>query len=93
MVYTVFVLIILHILIAFSSLVFTGYMFLQPSAKKLHISYSLVGLTVLTGTILVITMPSHMVSACFAGLTYLGLVSVGIVSTRHKLATLTHSEI
>lgn len=93
MIYTMSVLLIIHIIIAVSSLVFTGYLFLKPSSLKLHISYILVGLTILSGTILVIIMPAHMVSACFAGLIYLGLVSIGLASARHKLATLTRLEI
>jgi hypothetical protein len=76
----------IHIIIALSSLVVTGVSYVTPSKAKLSGAYTLVALTLATGTALVISMPAHLVSACFSGLIYLAFVSVGIVSARHKLA-------
>jgi hypothetical protein len=74
-----------HIIIALSSIGFTGYVFLRPSKNKLYASYILVAATIATGTYLVMLMPSHMVSSCITGLIYLGVVMSGVLATRHKL--------
>jgi len=79
-------LLLVHIAIALSSIGLTGFTYLSPSKTKLKISYGMIGGTFITGTLLVILSPSHLVSACISGLLYLGLVSVGILSARHKLA-------
>lgn len=76
---------VFHILIALSSIAYTGLTYLSPSAKKLKISYVLVVATFITGTYLVVLKPSHMVSSCITGLFYLGIISVGIYSAHHKL--------
>lgn len=76
---------LLHIVIALSSIGYTGLAFLKPSRQKLYTSYLLVAATIATGTVLVILMPSHMVSACITGLVYLGVVMSGLIATRHKL--------
>lgn len=77
---------LLHIIIALSSIGYTGLTFLKPSKQKLYISYLLVAATIATGTYLVILMPSHMVSSCITGLVYLGIVMSGILATRHRLS-------
>ena len=77
---------ITHILIALASIGFTTYLYFSPSKKKLYVSYSLVGLTIATGTYLIITMPAHMVQTCIEGLAYLAIVSVGILLAQKKLA-------
>ncbi|HTL39406.1 MAG TPA: hypothetical protein VL306_01155 [Methylomirabilota bacterium] len=78
--------IILHIIIAFSSLIYTAVLYLYPSYTKLRVSYILVGVTILTGFYLVLSKPAHMTQTCITGLCYLALVSLGIVSARYKLA-------
>ena len=78
-------LLILHIAIALSSLVTTGLAFFAPTNLKLRASYALVGLTVATGTVLIVTRPAHMVQSCTTGLVYLGLVFTSIILARQKL--------
>jgi len=75
--------IFLHVLIALSSIVYTGYVYLYPTKKRFNISYAFVAATLITGTGLVIANPSHMVSACFTGIVYLAFITVGLV-TAHK---------
>ncbi|MDR3642283.1 MAG: hypothetical protein P4L74_01475 [Candidatus Doudnabacteria bacterium] len=76
---------IFHILVALSSLGYTGYVFFSPSKGKLHIAYTLVVLTVISGTFLIVTKPAHMTQTCEEGLAYLAIVAYGIVAARHKL--------
>jgi hypothetical protein len=77
---------LLHIIIALASIVYTGYVFLSPSQAKLRNSYLLVAGTLASGTYLVVIKPSHLLPACLSGLAYLGVVSIGIVAARMKLA-------
>ena len=86
MVYTFFMLLLVHIAIALSSIGLTGITYLSPSKTKLQMSYGMIAGTFITGTLLIILSPSHLMSACISGLIYLGIVSVGIYSARHKLA-------
>jgi hypothetical protein len=60
---------------------------MRPTKRKLQISYSLVGLTLVSGTALVVTTHSPLLSSCMTGLVYLGIVLSGIFATQRKLAT------
>ena len=76
---------ITHILIALASLIFTTYVYFSPSKTKMYVAYSLVGLTIASGTYLVFVKPVHMLQTCFEGLIYLALVSVLIALANKKL--------
>jgi len=85
-------LLIAHIIIALSSIVLTAYLFVAPSRSKLYASYGLVGLTIATGTDLVISAHARLVSACMTGLVYLAFISVALVISRHRLALAKQNE-
>jgi hypothetical protein len=76
---------LLHIGIALLSLAFAAYVFIAPSKTKLKISYSLVGMTLGTGTYLVIMAPAHMAQACMTGLFYTGVILAASMLTQRKL--------
>lgn len=78
--------IILHILIAFISIFYTGYTYLFPSVRKLFASYCLVFATLISGSYLLIIRPTHMAQTCITGLIYLGFVTIGITKAHKKLA-------
>ena len=78
--------IILHIIIAVSSLVAAGLAYFYPSRKKMSLSYSLIALTFGSGFILIFTRPAHMMQICMEGLVYLAVVSFGLVAAHRKLA-------
>lgn len=84
--YTFFMLLVIHILIAISSIILTTYTYLHPSKSKLNFSYILAALTIMTGSYLIFIKPAHMVQSCMAGVTYLGFVTLAIVAARKKLA-------
>lgn len=65
---------------------YTTYVLLFPSETKLQVSYGFTALTLVSGTLLVISMPAHLVSACYSGLAYLALTFMGIMGTRYRLA-------
>jgi hypothetical protein len=78
--------ILLHVIIALASIICTSIAYVRPSASMLKAAYSLVGLTVISGTYLVWSAPATMVHACITGLVYIGVVSIGIVAARSKFA-------
>ncbi len=78
---------LIHILIAVASIVSTTYLYFRPSKKKFYVAYSLVGLTLASGTYLMVMKPAHMVQACVTGLVYLAVVVVGIALAHKKLAS------
>jgi hypothetical protein len=53
----------------------------------MRITYSLVGLTVATGTMLIIFDHANILSTCISGLLYVGAVSVGLVIVSRRLAS------
>ena len=77
---------LLHIIIALSSLVVTAVAFVTPKRSLLLASYVLVALTIMTGTYVTITSPDHMVQACVSGLLYTTVALGGISAVRRKLA-------
>ena len=83
-----------HILVALGSMAQSTYMYFNPSARQLQASYGLVGLTLASGTYLVVSSSGHLLQSCMMGLFYLGVVSVGIISTQRTLAreTIRHSK-
>lgn len=72
--YTELMILILHILIALASIVCSGYAFFSPSKSKLQVSYALTALTLISGTYLVISTHSPLLSSCVSGLVYLAIV-------------------
>jgi len=76
----------IHIIIALASVIFTSYVFLSPTQKKLRATYGLIGLTLASGIALVVTSPAHIIQACVSGLVYVCLVTIATVAARLKLA-------
>ena len=76
--------ILLHVLIALSSVAFTTYLYLRPSKGKFYVSYGLIAATLGSGTYLVVSSGSPLLSSCMTGLLYLGVVLTGIVAAREK---------
>jgi hypothetical protein len=77
---------IAHIIIALFSLVYASYALLRPADHRFKAIYSLVGLTIASGTYLVVMQPSHMVQACISGLFYLGAIAFVTVLAKLRLA-------
>jgi hypothetical protein len=79
-------LVLLHVIIALSSIGFSTYLFFFPSHVKLRISYGLIIATLASGTYLVWSTHAPLIQACTTGLIYLGIVSVGVASAHYKLS-------
>ncbi len=79
-------LLISHIIIALSSIVYSTFLFFVPTKRNLRISYGLVGLTLTSGTLLVVVSGARILQTCTTGLMYLGIVSIGMVYAHYELA-------
>lgn len=82
----------LHIAIAISSVIFALYTLASPSSQKMKASFALVGVTIATGTYMVWIEPAHMMQACVSGLTYITVVLVALAASQRKLLTITSSK-
>jgi hypothetical protein len=78
--------VLLHVLIALSSIAYTTYLYFRPSKGKFYASYGLITATLVSGTYLVISTHSPLVSSCITGLVYLGIIMGGVVVAAHKFA-------
>jgi len=83
-------LILLHVVIALSSIAWTGYVFFAPSAGKLSVSYGLIAGTLASGTYLVIRTHSPLLQSCITGLVYLAIVLFETFAVRTRLAQATN---
>jgi hypothetical protein len=75
-----------HIIIALLSVAYSLYTYFYPSDTKLKAASWLVGATVGTGTLLVLSLRTQLVRACLTGLLFVGLSILGIIAARRKLA-------
>lgn len=79
-------LLIIHVLIALSSLLLSGWALGSPDVRKIKASYALVGATLFSGTILVISTSASLTSACLSGLAYSAAVSAMLITANIRLA-------
>ena len=77
----------IHIVISLTSLLVSGWVAFRPTLMRIRSSYTLIALTLGTGTFLVVQHPAHLGSACLSGIVFLGLSTVGVVSARRNLST------
>lgn len=85
--------IILHIAVAFASIILTSIAYLALSRQALTGAYVTAGATLASGIALVILTPSTMLHVCIAGITYLAIVSLGIMFARGRIQRLAHESI
>ncbi|MFI5275502.1 MAG: hypothetical protein ACHQT5_01630 [Candidatus Saccharimonadales bacterium] len=77
---------LIHIIVALSSIVTSTFSFLQPSKAKVRCTYGLILLTLASGTYLVWSTHSPLLSSCITGLLYLGVALSGVLGAQRKLA-------
>lgn len=75
----------IHLCAALASLGWATYSYITPSATKLKIAYGLVGLTLGSGTYLVVSTHSKILSACLSGLLYLAVTFGFLTAAQKKL--------
>jgi hypothetical protein len=77
--------ILVHVLIALSSIALASYTFFKPSTQKLIVSYGLMVATVGTGTYLLVALQADMLRTCLSGLFYLTITLIVTVATHIKV--------
>lgn len=78
--------VLIHVVVALSSIAHTTLTFFVPSKIKLQIANGLVFATLASGTYLVVSTHAAILGACMTGLFYLSGVSIGIFAATRKLA-------
>lgn len=81
---------LLHILIAISSIGIATFTYFKPSMGRIGTSYGFIIATVASGTALLLTNPATLLHACISGVFYVTVVSLVTIATHvrvRKLAT------
>ena len=78
---------IVHILIAISSIIVSGLAAFLPSVQRLRWAAVLTAGTLASGTYLVFHFHAPLTSSCITGLVYLMVVATGIAVGAYRLAT------
>ena len=86
-VYTVLMLIFIHIIIALVSTALSTITALRPSQRFITANYSLIGMTVASGTVLIVTQSSNVLKSCLVGLIYIAVV-LGLSVVAHRRSKL-----
>lgn len=84
-------LLLLHVIIALSGLVFTAAAFFAPSRGKINAAFGLLAATIASGTALVVVLQASMLRACISGLLYTAVIFLGIFAAQRRLANLEKS--
>jgi hypothetical protein len=79
--------VLVHVVIAISSLISTSILAFIPSRFKLKLSYYLIATTLASGTLLVVITRQPILHSCLAGLVYLMFAMSGVVAGNRRLAT------
>ena len=77
---------LVHILVALTSIVWTTYLYFDPNKAKIYTAYGLIGGTLASGTALIASTGSSILRGCVSGLIYLAVVSFGVAIASRKLA-------
>lgn len=81
------ILLITHILIAFSGIATAAAALAKLSEQLIKISYGLTAGTLITGTALVVVSGDNILKSCLSGLGYLAVMLVLTAATKYRLAT------
>ncbi|MCA9333383.1 hypothetical protein KDA00_05940 [Candidatus Saccharibacteria bacterium] len=77
---------IIHIFIALSSLVYTTLLIANPTETRFKNSYILVAGTLVSGSVLVAVSHAPILKSCVSGLIYTSVVLAGIAVAQRRLA-------
>ncbi len=80
-------LIVLHIVLAFSSIGAAIYSFFRPSKNVIKTGYYLAGVTLSSGVLLVVVNNASLLRTCISGIALFAGVSILNTLAMHKLAS------
>lgn len=84
---------LLHIIIALSSIGVATFTYFKPSTKLLAASYGLIVATVASGTALLLMNPSNILHTCLSGLFYVTIVSIITIATHVRARNMAHQHV
>lgn len=84
---------LIHIVIALSSVAIASVTFFKPSIKKLYASYGFIIATVASGTLLIISTSGSILRGCLTGLLYVTVISIVTIATHVRVRKLAKEEI
>ncbi len=79
-------LIIIHVVLALTSLILSMANYFKPSAGELKSSYTLAGTTLLSGVLLIVVNHASVLHTCITGIIFFCIVSFLNETARKKLA-------
>lgn len=80
------IIVLTHVVIATTSLLLSTVSAIFPSRTKLRASYVFIGLTLISGTVLVLVTKQPILKTCEAGLAYLAVATSGVLVSARRLA-------
>ena len=85
--------ILIHVLIALTSIGVASVVYFKPSVQRLIVSYFFIIATVGSGTYLLISSPSNILKSCLVGLLYLTVVSIVTIASHVRLKKFAQEEL
>ncbi len=82
--------IVVHIVVALSSMVCSTYVAFSPSKTMLRINQGLIASTLGTGGYLIWAKPGHMLEICTVGLIYIGISLLCLAMAYKKLSSISN---
>ncbi|MGH7218682.1 MAG: hypothetical protein ACREGE_04545 [Candidatus Microsaccharimonas sp.] len=76
---------LIHIITALASVLFSSLTFFKPSMNKLAIGYGLIIGTIASGTVLIVTASASVLHACVAGLVYTTAITLVTIATHVRI--------
>lgn len=76
---------LLHILIAISSIGVATFTYFKPSMGRIATSYGFIVATVASGTVLLVITPASLLHACISGVLYVTIVSLVTIATHVRV--------
>ncbi len=77
---------LLHITVALISVLFSTIVAFAPTIQRMKISYLLSFITLMSGGVLLVSNPAAAMRTCFAGVVYLGFISITSLKAHYTLA-------
>jgi len=85
--------VLIHVIIALSSVVLASFTFFKPTIKRLYASYGFIVATVASGTFLILTTSGSILRSCITGLFYVTVVSIITIATHVRVRKLAKQDI
>lgn len=77
--------ILIHVIIAIISISIATFGLFRPSLRIFGVSYGFIIATAMSGSLLLVLNPSHLLQSCLSGMVYLTIVSAITVASHMRL--------